>query len=136
MAIDFNKTFGAAAQQETKGQTNNGSSSQNRPVANFWLNIGYVAEGAGDDGEDRFVSLPVGIPVDTMEPVSVNSRSDSYREFQSARNDLYEQVMAVAKNLKPGEDKILNLQIQLRRIGEERGPVAAEQNRYARNLEL
>lgn len=133
MGIDFNRTFGAGNNNSSAAST---STTTDKPKAKFWLNIGYVAAGAGDDGEDRFVSLPVGIPLDTMEHVATNSRSDSYREFQSARNDLLDQIMSVAAELAPGQDQELNLTIQLRRVAEEQAPVEAGNNRFARELNL
>ena len=133
MGIDFNRTFGAG---NNGAAASTATTNGDKPKAKFWLNIGYVAAGAGDDGEDRFVSLPVGIPLDTMEHVATNSRSDSYREFQSARNDLLDQITAVAAGLAPGQDTELNLTIQLRRVSEEQAPVDSSANRFARELNL
>ena len=133
--IDFAKTFGANKDQGSSTTAQSGARGD-QPKAQWWLNVGYTAEGAGDNGEDRFVSLPVGIPLDTQEHVSTNSRNDSYREFMSARNDLLDQVMEVCKTLAPGEDRILNLQIQVRRIAGEQAPVDASENRFGRKLEL
>jgi len=128
--IDFAKTFGAPKNESTAPS----NSRADQPKAQLWLNIGYTAVGAGDEGDDRFVSLPVGIPLDTQEHVSTNSRNESYREFMSARNDLLDQIMTVAKDLAPGEDRILNLQIQLRRVAGEQAPVEPGKNRFAADL--
>lgn len=131
MGIDFKKTFGADSAPIT-GSTSTTKGSD-APKAKFWLNVGYVAVGAAEDGSDRFVSLPVGIPLDTQEKVATSSRNESYAEFQAARNDLLDQIMEVAQGLKPGEDTIINLQLQLRRTQEEKAPVAmTEGNRFAR----
>lgn len=129
--IDFARTFGQP-QQDTTSNT----AKQDRPVAKFWLNIGYNVPGAGDDGEDRFVALPVGIPLDTMKPVTTNSRNDSYREFMAAKNDLLEQIMEAAQKLQPGEERKLNLEIQLRHVADVQAPVERETNRFARPLDL
>lgn len=130
--IDFARTFGAPAQAD---QAQSGSK-EARPVAKFWLNIGYNVPGAGDNGEDRFVALPVGIPLDTMKPVTTNSRNDGYREFMAAKNDLLEQVMEAAQKLQPGEERTLNLEIQLRHVADVQAPVERETNRFARSLDL
>jgi hypothetical protein len=130
--IDFNKTFGNQNNSQTSGSNARGD----QPKAQFWLNIGYTAPGAGDEGEDRFVALPVGIPLDTQEHATTNSRNDSYREFVAAKNDLLDQVMEAAKGLNPGEDRILNLQIQLRRVAGEQAPVEPGKNRFAVPLSL
>jgi hypothetical protein len=135
MAVDFSKTFGAQSQGTSNDKSTGSRSDQ--PKAKLWLNIGYMAEGAGENGEDRFVSLPVGIPVDTQEKVATNSRNQNYADFMAARNDLLDQIMGVAETLAPGEDRILNLQIQLRRVAEERQNIGVvEGNAFAKKLEL
>lgn len=130
--IDFARTFGAPKQEAQSA----GTTAQNaKPKAKLWLNIGYTAAGAGREGEDMFVSLPVGIPLDTTEPLQVRGSGD-YREFLSARNDLLAQIMAVAGALQPGEERKLKLEIQLRHVADEAAPIAADQNRFSRQLEL
>ena len=120
-----------------------------RPTANAWLNIGYMVEvpstveGAKKgDMEQRFVSLPVGIPVDTTEPLAINSRNADFNSFQAARNDLLEQIQEVAAGLQPGEEKIIGgtdggLCIQVRRVSD---PVATPAvdgtNKFAKKLSL
>ena len=133
--IDFNRTFGAPAAQSANNS--NGTAAQNgaKPKAKIWLNVGYTAAGAGKEGEDMFVSLPVGIPLDTTEHLAVRGSGD-YREFLSARNDLLDQIMAVAAGLQPGEERKLNLEIQVRHVADEAAPIAPEQNRFSRQLEL
>lgn len=128
MAVDFAQTFG--------GKKSNSASKEDKPKAQFWINIGYNAEGAGEDGADRFVSLPTGIPLDTQELLPTNSRNEEFAAFQSARNDLLEQIMAVAKTLKPGEERLLNLQIQLRHVNAEREAIAPQDNKFSRPLSL
>jgi hypothetical protein len=137
MAIDFT--------QATFGKKNSGSvgSKNDLPKAQFWINIGYsvkvpVVEAGGKPAgeEDRFVSLPVGIPLDTQEHLATNSRNEGFTAFQTARNDLLDQIHAAAKALKPGEEKILNLQIQLRRINEDAAPIAAADNPFVKKLDL
>ena len=71
MSVDFTKM--------SFGKTDNASSSSkkdDKPKAQFWLNIGYQVEVPDDQGnEDRFVSLPQGIPLDTQETVSTKSKN-------------------------------------------------------------
>lgn len=117
-----------------------------RPKANFWLNIGYMVQLQVEvDGkvqtEDKFVSLPTGIPLDTMEKVSTQSSNTEYAAFQSARNDLLDQIMDVAKTLEPGEQKIVGgseggLAIQVRRVSDERAPIAADSNPFVMKVAL
>lgn len=130
MSIDFNKTFGKTAPKAGK------PAAETRPKSQFWLNIGYDSGIAGEDGKSKFVSLPAGIPLDGQERLPVNSRNAEFSAFQSARNNLMDQIQAVAEALAPGEEKILNLQIQLRRINEDAAEVPAEENAFVRTLSL
>lgn len=131
MSIDFSKTFG-------KTTTSNASkpAPETRPKSQFWLNIGYDSGVVGEDGKSKFVSLPAGIPLDGQERLPTNSRNAEFSAFQSARNNLMEQIQAAAEALAPGEEKMLNLQIQLRRINDDAAELPAEQNAYVRNLGL
>ncbi|AHI60058.1 hypothetical protein Ea92_02 [Erwinia phage Ea9-2] len=128
--IDFDKTFG---QKETKS-TNKPAS--DLPKAEFWLNIGYTAEGAGKDGEDAFVSLPQGIPLDTQEPLSVKGKNSDWVAFQSARNGLLKQIMQKVSELQPGEETLLNLQVQVRRVNNEEMVIDPADNKFTRSLDL
>lgn len=132
--IEFNKTFGAANNAPAAAQTGTAQAAQ--PKARFWLNIGYSVPGTKEGDDDRFVSLPLGVPVDTQEHVSIQSRNVEYSQFQQARNDLLDQIMAAAEKLDAGEGKILNLQIQLRRISGDVEATPVDQNPFARQLDL
>lgn len=127
MAIDFAKQFGAP-------KAGNAAANQERPKSQFWLNIGYEAEGAGKDGDDAFVSLPVGIPLDTQERLPTNSSNKDFAQMQAARNDLMDQLLEYAKALQPGEDVIIGLRVQLRRVREDQAVSVGEDNKFARRL--
>ena len=133
MAIDFNKTFGV---NSGNVQGNGSSNKEDRPKAQLWLNIGYDSGIENDDGTTRFVSLPTGIPLDTQEHLPVNSRNVEFRAFQSARNDLLEQILAVGKTMQPGEERTLNLSIQLRRVSGEQEAIPSGENPFVRKLDL
>lgn len=132
MSLNFEHTFG-------KPQATN-SSKDDRPKAQFWLNIGYPVTVKTEAGEEqRFVSLPTGIPLDTQEPLATNSRNAEYAAFQAARNNLHDQFMAVAAKLQPGEEKIIGLgdsglALQIRRVNTESAPVSTEQNPFVTAL--
>jgi len=133
MAIDFDKlSFG-------KKETGSTQSKETQQKAEFWLNIGYGVEVPVEGGgtEERFVSLPQGIPLDTQEHVAVKGKNQEWKAFQAARNGLLDQIMAAAQSLEPGEDKILNLQIQLRRVNADtEETVDASTNPFAVQLKL
>lgn len=123
-SINFKETFG-----NNKGTTD-------REKAQFWLNIGYGSGVTDDNGEERFVSLPLGIPLDTQEHLATNSRNAEFAQFQAARNDLLDQIQDAAKSLAPGESRVLNLQIQLRRVNDEVADIKPEDNMFAKKLAL
>lgn len=122
---EFSKTFGAT-------NNNAASNSADRPKAKFWLNVGYTANEGTEDA--KFISLPTGIPLDTQEPLSTKSSNEDFRAMRCAQNDLLEQLVAFAEGLEPGEEGVIQLQVQLRRVKEEAAPIAADENKYARKL--
>ncbi|MFP3556443.1 hypothetical protein SB861_37870 [Paraburkholderia sp. SIMBA_049] len=133
MAIDFELQFG------NKGNNGKKNVGTEAPKAQFWLNIGFVAEGTAkpEEGKDDvFVSLPVGIPLDTMERLKTNSSNEEFAQLQAARNDLLDQIMSAAQKLQPGEDMVFTLQAQVRRVKEDK-PVAVDQtNKFAAKLQF
>lgn len=107
--INFNKHFGTPAADGAK---------QDLPKAEFWINIGYESDSVDEHGTHRFVSLPMGLPLDTMKLVETKSSNAGWAEFQAAKNDLHAQIMEAAKSLKAGDAVNLNLTIQLRRVAD------------------
>lgn len=98
---------------------------QELPRSEFWLNIGY-------DAGDRFVNLPVGMPIGTMDPLPIRGQNPEWNEFTAARNALLEALKELGAGLEPGaEIEIPNLVIKLRRVNEE---AAVTDNRYSVDL--
>ena len=128
MALDFTKR-GALQQQQQ-------AAAKDLPKSQIWINLGYTAEGAGKDGEDVFVSLPYGLPLDSMEHVNTKSKNEDYSALQQARNSLLDQVKEASATLQPGESMLVTLEIQIRRIEEEVEETASGDNKFARNLKL
>lgn len=120
---NFAKTFGAPKANEAK---------QDRPKAQFWLNLGYVANPGTED--EKFISLPTGIPLDTQEPLPTNSSNADFRALRCAQNDLLKQLLEFAESLEPGAEGIIQLQVQLRRVKEAEADIPANENKYAREL--
>lgn len=91
-----------------------------RPKAQVWMNIGYTVEVPLDGGavESRFINLPMGLPLDTMEEVATTSSNEVYAAMQIAKNDLLKQLLTAAAELAPGQERIVNLQVQLRRVND------------------
>lgn len=142
MAIDLTKTFGRSAAPVANGSRT--ADVSERKKANFWLNFGYSVPVRYQDGseETRFVSLPVGIPLDTMEITTPSRGTDEYRSLIAAGNDLHQQIMDVAVTLQPGEERIIcadqnnGLSIQIRRVKADAPPIANAENLFARKLDL
>lgn len=122
----FARTFGAKAPAADK------------PKSQFWLNLGYSVTVEGETGpEDRFVSLASGIPLDGQEVLATNSRNIPYAQLNAARNDLHDQLMELAGDLAPGESRIVQLEVQLRRVNEDVAvTVDPNTNQFARKLSL
>lgn len=104
--------FGAARGNLVSSTSN---STGQRTKAEFWLNVGYST---GHEKLD-FVSLPMGIPMDAADKKELRGDPNSEMvQFLQAGNDLFDEVMAQAEPLAPGEATIVTipLQIQLRRV--------------------
>lgn len=134
MAIDFGmpsfaNRFGAQRQQEQNGN-GNGQQQQPRKPSEFWINVG-LPTGVSDD-KFSFLSLPLGIPLDTMNPVELRGNNQEFLEFRAAQNHLLEQVHAEAKKLGAGMSIELPLMVQLRRISGD--PVVPTSNRFLQAL--
>ena len=120
--------FDSAAKTNTAvaGGNNRRTQAQDRPAAKLWLNVGYDANG-------RFVNLPVGIPVDTMETLPIRGQNEEWAQFQSARNDLLKAIQEAGDNLEPGAEVEVKLVVKLRKVNEEI-EVSKEDNPFAVNL--
>lgn len=137
MATDFNKVFGGNTNL-TNQTTAKNTAKQDKPKAQYWINLGYGVEYIDAQGEDqsRFISLPMGLALDSMDKVAVNSSNQEYAAMQTARNDLYDQLMAKAQQLNPGEETTVNLTIQLRRVKDDAEPISNDVNPFVRKLDL
>lgn len=109
-------------------------SKRDLPKAKFWLNIGYLAT-IGE--EQRFVSLPLGIPLDTMEKLNTRANNQDYAQFQAMRNELLADMIEQASALEPGQEVIIacdntDLAIQIRCVLPEPASVdSTPESRYA-----
>lgn len=108
-----------------------------KPKAAFWMNIGYEAEVLRDNVPEKvFIGLPFGLPLDTMSRADESSRNAEMRALMGARNALLDQVLEAAKSLKPGEERLVNLQVQIRAVNEAATPIAAADNPFIKPLSL
>lgn len=97
----------------------------------FWMNVGYEVE---HEGKKTFVSLPLGIPLDNQKTLPTNSSNAEFAALQAARNSLYEQLMEAVQQLQPGEEQVIELQVQVRRVKEDSVAFDPESNPFVKNL--
>lgn len=109
--FDNNRNGNAGNSGITTSGGNSRRGNQDRPAAKLWLNIGY------DKGE-RFVNLPIGIPLDTMEALPIRGQNEEWAMFQAARNHLLKQLQEAGDNLEPGAEVTVNLTVKLRKVNE------------------
>lgn len=99
-----------------------------RSPSMYWVNIGYEVANP-ETGETTFVSLPFGLPLDSMRKVAGSS------QLAEAKNFLLESLLQhMQKEMRPGESQIIsNLQVQLRVASE---PKAAnpEENPFIKGI--
>ena len=131
--INFNRPFGSNTNNGGNVAGAAGTAPAAKPKAMLWLNAGYTTTVVVDGvQEERFVNLPMGMPVDTMELLPTNSRNQEFAQFRMAQNDLLNQIMELGKTMAPGEAKTINLELQLRRVNEDVAPVPNGENPFAR----
>lgn len=96
----------------------------NAPAAQVWLNIGYEANG-------RFVSLPIGIPLDTMQMADESGSNADWVNFRKAQNRLLKWLLEQANLLTAGgTDEIEGLTLQVRKVGAPLSDEALGHNPY------
>lgn len=106
----------ALAAAATKPAATEGSTE--RKPSQFWLNIGVTLPGAGENGEDLFVSLPVGIPLDDMKPVAIKGNNQNWINLAQTKNTLLEEVQKAGASMEPGSSDIIEgLSVQILRVG-------------------
>ena len=96
------------------------STKEERIPAKFWLNIGYEVDITGSDGteETRFVSLPMGVALDTMQHKKPGKITSETGQIISAGNTLLDDLIKAAQAIPAGGTQIVNLQIQIRHVAE------------------
>ena len=107
--------------------------------ANFYMNIGQTVEFMNEtDGEiqSKFISLPQGLGLDNMVRRDVTKGTDWYRAEMDAKNALLDDILEICQTMKPGEDKIITLEIQLHRIKEATPVVKPTENPFRKKLAI
>jgi predicted RNA-binding protein with PIN domain len=84
-----------------------------------------------------FLSLPIGIPLDTQDRLPETSSNKEFAQMQAARNNIMDQLIAYANTMEPGQDIVIDLQVQLRRVKEtQEVSTKVGENKFAMDLGL
>lgn len=102
------------------------SASNEQPKAQLWLNVGYYVNAPTTENPEaqKFISLPMGIPLDTMTPAKITGSNKDFIAMRSAQNELLQLLTEAGFKLPEGGDELVNLQIQIRRVNA--APTAAD----------
>ena len=119
--LGVNKTNIVAATPANTG------TNEKRPQPKVWMNVGYTSDTVDPEtGEKMFVSVPLGIGVDTMDPAKKRGRNENYNQLVDAKNELLEMIQKFAGTLESGQDEmLLDLQVQVRRVHDVEEPTGA-----------
>lgn len=127
--LDF--TAPAATAQARSSNRRNGprngprldANGQPLPESKLWLNFGYTKN-------DKFISLPLGLAIDTMEPQVARGQNVEFNKQVAAQNGLLKALQDAGFKLEPGETQTVVLECQLRRVNEKM-EIADEDNEFA-----
>ena len=108
--------FGAKAAAAAKTTT----IVEEKVKSQLWINVGYSID---VEGESVFVSIPMGIPVDSVKELVTNTRNTEFNLLNQARNQLLADITAASEDLEAGESHVLELEVQLRRVDKEPDPL-------------
>ena len=81
----------------------------------LWLNVGFYVENP-NTGEEQFVSLSRGIPLDNLEEDIVTRPDTDFGQMLLARNQVLRDLKEAGKKIEKGSViKLPSLQVELRR---------------------
>lgn len=107
--------LGDLRQQLTPNQSGSNNREERKP-AEFWLNVGVMLN---INGEDVFVSLPQGLPLDDMKPQPVRGSNQEWIQLAQTKNLLLDELRKAAAGMDPGDRIVVGqLQVELRRAAD------------------
>lgn len=112
-------------------QGNAAPAQQDRPQATLWANVGLMLPIEQDDGTvvEEFVSFPIGIPLDTQEPMVARGRTKSWLNMVQTKNALLKWAQEEAAKQEAGTGSCNNnLQVQLFRKNDAAAEVDPNEN--------
>jgi len=110
------KVIGKAQEDGTYRRVSNGQTNGNgapRPRVKVWGNVGYFNKG-------RFISTPLGIAIDTMEPGDTSGSNAEVVAVLKLRNKLLATFQKIGAGLGSGEHQDLsNIVFRIQRVRED-----------------
>ena len=91
-------SFGSSFNNKPEDST---SDNAMKPKAKFWINVGIKIQKS--DGTFEFISLPVGIGVDTLRRNTIPNNKSEYATKLTKQNQLLDDALAVFESMQPGE---------------------------------
>lgn len=108
-----------------------------RPKAEFFANIGTPSKDKA--GNDTSITIPVGVALDTQKARKVTGQNQEYIDSVNAGNKLWQNLLWECQDLEPGEEKVTNLKVFIRRVKTSLEASPSEENPHAaavNNLKL
>lgn len=102
-----------------------------RVAATLWANVGLMLPITQEDGSvvEEFVSFPIGIPLDTQEPMVPRGRSKAWLHMVQTKNALLKWAQQEAAKQEAGTGSCdNNLQVQLFRKNDAAAEVDPNEN--------
>lgn len=124
--LDFTAPAATAQTFARQGRRNGprlDANGQPLPESKLWLNFGYTKN-------DKFISLPLGLAIDTMEPQVARGQNVEFNKQVAAQNGLLKALQDAGFKLEPGDTQPIVLECQLRRVNEKM-EIADEDNEFA-----
>lgn len=105
------------------------ATTEQRKSSQVWLNVGVTIPGAGEDGADLFVSLPVGLPLDDMKPVVIRGTNQNSINLKQVKNMLLDELQKLGASLSPGQRRLVpQLDVEIYRVAQPEQVGTAESN--------
>ena len=96
-----------------------GAPNAERKSSQVWLNVGVTIPGAGEDGADLFVSLPVGLPMDDMKPIVIRGSNQNSINLKQVKNMLLDELQKLGAGMQPGQRQpIPQLGVEIYRVAQ------------------
>ena len=117
------------ASQNTKPAAPTQAAAAERKSSQVWLNVGVTIPGAGEDGADLFVSLPVGLPLDDMKAITIRGSNQNSINLKQVKNMLLDELQKLGASMQPGQRQTVpQLGVEIYRVAQPEQVGTAEGN--------